>query len=84
MIATGGGIVTQQKNLDLLRQNSTIVYLKRDLIELKTDDRPLSTGIGVETLANQRLPLYEAWSDHTIHVDMDPDQTATLILEVTQ
>jgi shikimate dehydrogenase len=63
VIATGGGVVTRQENLDLLRQNSFVVYLQRDITELITDGRPLSRNVGIQALAEQRLPLYEAWSD---------------------
>jgi len=82
VIATGGGIVTQPDNLGLLRQNSLIVYLKRELAELSADDRPLSSSVGVQTLAGQRLPLYEAWSDRVVRVGAGPLRTATLVLEV--
>ena len=81
VIATGGGVVTQQENLDLLRQNSLIVYLRRELPELVSAGRPLSESIGVKTLASQRLPLYETWSDHVIDTHSDPDRTAGRILE---
>jgi shikimate dehydrogenase len=66
VIATGGGVVTHPENFDLLRQNCLIVYLKRELSELCTDGRPISQAAGIKTLAEQRLPLYEAWSDCTI------------------
>ncbi|MCL2181157.1 MAG: hypothetical protein FWB83_08515, partial [Treponema sp.] len=63
VIAAGGGVVTRHENLDLLRQNSVILYLKRGLSGLVTEGRPLSGSVGIETLAKQRLHLYEAWSD---------------------
>jgi len=81
VIATGGGVVTQAENLDLLRQNSLTVYLKRELSELDTDCRPLSIKTGIQTLAEQRLPLYEAWSDYAVQSETDPELTAELILE---
>ena len=81
VIATGGGVVTRQENLELLRQNSFVVYLKRDLAELITEGRPLSRERGVQTLAAQRLPLYEAWSDCTVKTQVDPELTAAKILE---
>jgi shikimate dehydrogenase len=81
VIATGGGVVTRQENLDLLRQNSFILYLKRELTDLIADGRPLSKSIGIQALAAQRLPLYEAWSDCVIQVGAEPKQTATLIEE---
>ena len=84
VIATGGGIVTRPENLDLLRQNSFIIYLKRNLTDLKPDGRPLSQSVGVEALANQRLPTYEAWSDHIIDAQTDPDLTADKIMEEIQ
>ena len=55
--------MTRHENLDLLKQNSFVVYIKRDLAELAAEGRPLSMEIGVEALAKQRQPLYEAWSD---------------------
>lgn len=81
VISLGGGIVTRQENLDLLRQNSLIVYLKRSLEELSTDGRPLSQSIGVEALAKQRLPLYEEWSDISFQVQENPLKTASCILD---
>jgi shikimate dehydrogenase len=79
VLATGGGVVTRPENLDLLRQNSLIVYLKRELNELITDGRPLSRGVGIHALAEQRLPLYETWSDCAIQVDAKPELTAARI-----
>ena len=81
VIATGGGVVARQENFDLLRQNSVIVYLRRELSELATDGRPLSGSEGVHALANKRLHLYEAWSDCAVQVEATPEQTAERILE---
>ncbi|MDR2597413.1 MAG: AAA family ATPase [Treponema sp.] len=84
VLATGGGGVTRPENFDLLRQNSLIVYLKRELTELITDGRPLSQNVGIQALANKRLPLYEAWSDFAVQVEAKPEQTAARIEEVIQ
>lgn len=62
IIATGGGVVTQPRNLPLLRQNGVCVWLNRHG-ELPTDGRPLSQSKGVQQLRAERAPLYEAWSD---------------------
>jgi shikimate dehydrogenase len=83
VIATGGGVVTRQENLDLLRQNSLIVYMKRDLADLVTDGRPLSRGVGIQALAEKRLPLYETWSDCAVQVEAKPEQTAARIQDAT-
>jgi len=82
VLATGGGVVTRPENLDLLRQNCLIVYLKRELTELITDGRPLSQGLGIQALAEKRLPLYEAWSDSVVRVEAKPELTAAKIEEV--
>jgi shikimate dehydrogenase len=84
VIATGGGIVTRPENLDLLKQNSIIIYLKRDLGELASEGRPLSQSIGVRELAGKRTHLYEAWSDHTVSVDLAPDVTTHKIMGAIQ
>jgi shikimate dehydrogenase len=84
VLATGGGVVTRPENLDILRQNSLIVYLKRGLNELITDGRPLSQNVGIQALAEKRLPLYEAWSDCAVQVGAEPEQTAARIEEAIQ
>jgi shikimate dehydrogenase len=82
VIAAGGGVVTRAENLPLLRQNSLIVYLTRELSELDVTERPLSQSIGIQMIAKQRLPLYKAWSDHVIPVEAEPELTALKIQEV--
>jgi hypothetical protein len=57
------------------------VYLERELSELITDGRPLSKGVGIHVLAEQRLPLYEMWSDCIIQVEARPELTAARIQE---
>jgi len=81
VISTGGGVVTRPENLDLLRQNSFIVYLERELNELSSNGRPLSQNTGIQALAEQRLPLYETWSDCIIQVEAKPELTAARIQE---
>jgi shikimate dehydrogenase len=84
VLATGGGVVTRPENLDLLRQNSIIIYLKRDLNDLITDGRPLSQNMGIQALAEKRLPLYEAWGNYAVQVEAKPELTAMRIKEVVQ
>ena len=59
----------------IMRQNSFIVFLDRDISELPVSGRPLSQRDGVKALAAQRLPLYRKWSDYIIPVK-DIEQTA--------
>lgn len=73
IISTGGGIVTRPENENLLRQNGTVVYIRREMsqtyrkqLSLGTgtaQSRPLLTKHTPEELEQQRLPLYKAWSD---------------------
>ena len=67
IIACGGGVVTQPVNRDILRQNSRILWLERDLEQLAVSGRPLSMGRGVEALYKERAPLYEAWAERRYH-----------------
>ena len=63
ILATGGGCVTRAENYPLLRQNSTIVWLQRDLNALPTDGRPLSQAGKLEAMYAVRRPLYERFAD---------------------
>lgn len=67
IIATGGGIVTRPDNLPLLRQNSRILWLERDIQQLPTAGRPLSQAGSLEALYAKRAPLYQAWAEHRVN-----------------
>ena len=67
IIATGGGIVTREENLRLMKQNGIVVLLERKLENLATDGRPLSAG-GVEKLWEEREPMYRRFADATFRV----------------
>ena len=73
VIATGGGTVTREENYPLLRQNSRIVWLKRDISELSTEDRPISQAGRLEELYRVRKPMYEAFADE--ETDLGPLET---------
>lgn len=66
VIACGGGIVTRERNHELLRQNSVVVMLDRPLAELSSAGRPLSQSKGVEQIAHERMHLYRGWADHVV------------------
>ncbi len=63
VVSCGGGVVERPENLDLLRQNSTVVMLDRKLEELSSKGRPISQRDGIAALAKKRLPLYRSWAD---------------------
>ncbi len=67
VIACGGGVVEVPENLEYLRQNGVIIWVKRDLSKLKADGRPVSAKEGIENLYRRREKLYEDWSDFDIN-----------------
>ncbi len=81
IIATGGGAVLRDENKAALRQNSVVVFLKRNLSQLDTDGRPLSQNTKLEEMYKKRLPHYEAVCDITVDVAADKTETATRILK---
>lgn len=80
VISTGGGCVTREENYKLLRQNGTVVWIMRDIGLLPTDGRPLSQSGDLQTMYEERKPLYSRFAD--IHVDNDqtPEKAAERIL----
>ena len=84
IIATGGGCVTVDENYKILRQNSVIVWIKRDLDKLATKGRPLSAKNGVYELFERRCALYEKFADFEVDNNKTPDITAERILELVK
>jgi shikimate kinase len=82
VIATGGGVVLQKENVDLLKQMGKIIWLNaplHDIIErLKADakngeKRPRFTKSNIvqetATMLKERLPLYKKNADFTVTTD---------------
>lgn len=82
VIATGGGCVTQPRNYPLLRQNGTIILLNRDVERLPTDGRPLSQANPLDVMYESRRPLYEAFADHQVDSNGNPDDTVEQIIRL--
>ena len=69
ILSPGGGIVKDEDNIRLMRHNSRIVFLERDLERLAKADpsRPLSASAqAVQKMYEERLPLYRKYSDFII------------------
>lgn len=67
VISCGGGMVLREQNAKALRENGTIIFIKRKTELLSTEGRPLSKDR--ETLKKMkkiRFPLYKKYSDYTI------------------
>lgn len=71
VIATGGGVVTIPQNFDLLRQNSTVIWVKRALSNLPTEGRPLSKRQSLETLYEERKDAYARLCDYTFENEVN-------------
>ncbi len=80
VIATGGGVVTRERNYAPLSQNGRIVFIRRSLEALPTDGRPLSQQTSLREMYARRLPFYEAFADVTVDNDGFPWQAASAIL----
>ena len=81
VIATGGGCVTKERNYPVLHQNGTIFWLRRDLIHLPTEGRPLSQENKLQDMYSQREPMYQAFSDFVIENNGTLDNTVDSILK---
>ena len=81
IIATGGGIVTRPENMDPLRENSVVVFLRREIEKLPTRGRPISQSSDLHELYEKRRPLYEAAADVTVD-NIWPEQTVEEILNL--
>ncbi len=80
IIATGGGVPTIKENYDALHQNGVILWLKRDLSALPTENRPLSSAQDLSLLYEKRRPCYEAFADGAVDSREDPRATAQALL----
>ena len=78
IIATGGGIIKNESNVENLKINGTVVYLKcsaeKIYKNIKNDNtRPLLNGADdklalIRSLLEEREPLYNKYSDFTIDI----------------
>lgn len=82
VIATGGGCVTVPQNRALLRQNGTVIWLKRPLSMLAIEGRPISLSTPVEALYARRAPLYAAFSDGGAENNSDIQTAVAAVKEI--
>ena len=81
VIATGGGIITRKENRYLIKQNSAVIWLKRDISLLPLDGRPISQSNPLQELYAKRAPLYEDFSDTAVNVSENANETAEEIIK---
>ncbi|MBE6733951.1 MAG: shikimate kinase [Ruminococcaceae bacterium] len=75
VIATGGGAVTIPENKYVIRQNSVVIFLERNISVLSTEDRPLSTDLA--SMYQKRLPFYKDFS----HITVDGNTEAQAVAQ---
>ncbi|MBQ8341590.1 MAG: AAA family ATPase [Clostridia bacterium] len=82
VIATGGGVVTRERNLPLMHQNGRVLFLDIAPDDLPTDGRPLSQKKTPAVLYAERLPLYRKAADVILPITRNVDENMTRIMEV--
>ncbi len=80
VIATGGGCVTIESNYRPIRQNATVLWVKRDLDDLPTEGRPLSQKGNLQEMYKAREPLYIRFSDIQIDNNATPQMAVDAAL----
>lgn len=94
VIATGGGVVLDKRNIETLRQNGVIINLDPDFdviaerVEKARASRPLMHGESIENIRKRfeaRKPFYDN-CDRKIHITQGktPDSYAEEILEIME
>lgn len=83
VIATGGGAVLRQENVDALKQNGSVIFIDRPLeLLITTDDRPLSSSRELlEERYVERYPIYCLSCDVRVNADSDINTTLEKIKE---
>ena len=81
VLSMGGGTPVRTENRRMMRQNSTVVWLKRDISLLPKDGRPVSQANDLAQLFETRRPFYEAVCAYSVDVTEDPYDNAKKIME---
>jgi shikimate kinase len=73
VIATGGGVILNKRNIELLKMNGKVIFLNRPLDMLLTsEDRPLSSDRELlKKRFEERHEIYKASADVEIIADSD-------------
>jgi len=93
VVDTGGGVIERPENIEALKKNGTIVWLKASVeaivrrIEKGTQRPALTEGKTfteeVAEVLERRTPLYAGAADHEIDTDpATPKQVAQMIVEL--
>lgn len=83
IIATGGGAVLRQENVEDLRKNGVVFFLDRPLEDIMpTSDRPLSRDFeSLKKRYEERYDIYLSSCDEKINIDGSVENAVNRILE---
>lgn len=83
VIATGGGTVLRQENVENLKKNGIVFFLDRPLEDIKpTSDRPLSRDFeDLKKRYEERYDIYLSSCDEKINIDGSVENAVNRILE---
>jgi len=82
VLSMGGGTPVKAENRRMIKQNSTVVFLKRDISSLSKEGRPVSQANDLRKLYEVRRPFYEEVAEFEIEVTESPIKNANKIIEV--
>ena len=82
VIATGGGAVLDERNVEWMKANGKVVWIKRDVERLARDGRPLSKDLEtVQKLFDEREPIYRRVADFEVGNSGAAEDCADKILQ---
>ncbi len=83
VIATGGGSILNEQNVDLLKANGLLFFIDRPLENLTpTSSRPLSsTQDALDKKYKERYPIYQKTADYKIEAKDSPENIANAIIK---
>ncbi|MDP4177675.1 MAG: shikimate kinase [Bacillota bacterium] len=88
IISTGGGVIKKQENMEILKENSIIIFINRPIDNIAADIdisfRPLlAEGPSkLYSLYKERYPLYKKYADYEIINDKDVDSIVNEIMKL--
>ncbi|NCB62761.1 MAG: shikimate kinase [Clostridia bacterium] len=89
VIATGGGVILREQNMDALRKTGVIFFLDRPpevLAGLDHGGRPLLAGDAerIFALYGQRIGLYRKYADHSISNPATAEEAAEQTIKLME
>ena len=83
VIATGGGAILNERNVDLLRENGIVYFMDRDINSIvATSDRPLSSNrADLEKRYVERYPLYKQRCDRHVKISNNVEENSQTIIK---